>query len=161
MTVRSFAMLIVLFLSSFTVSGVANAGSPTPRFVSLSSNEVNVRVGPGKRYPIAWVFTRSGWPVEIIAEYEFWRQIRDIEGATGWVHKSLLSGRRTILITGDRRPIFDEADSDSAVVLLAEPGVQGKLLECDGPWCAVEIAGNKGWLKASHFYGVYENEKIR
>ncbi|MEH6402402.1 MAG: SH3 domain-containing protein [Sneathiella sp.] len=161
MTARSFVFSFLLILSAFSLSNAAYAGSPTPRFVSLSSNEVNVRVGPGKRYPISWVFTRSGWPVEIIAEYELWRQIRDIEGATGWVHKSLLSSRRTILITGERRPIYEDTDTGSVVILMAEPGVQGKLLECDGPWCAVEIAGNKGWLKASHFYGVYENEKIR
>ncbi len=155
--------LVSLFLGWVLVSSTASAqtGLPVPRFASLASSEVNVRVGPGKRYPIAWTFTRAGWPVEIIAEYEFWRQIRDIEGATGWIHKSLLSGRRTILITGQRRPIFEEPADNGVVVLLAEPGVQGRLLECDGPWCEVDIAGNKGWLRASHFYGVYENEKIR
>lgn len=141
--------------------GFAESGLPVPRFASLSSKTVNVRVGPGKRYPISWVFTRSGWPVEIIAEYDLWRQIRDIEGATGWIHTGLLSGRRTILITGDQRPVYEDPDEDSVVVLLAEPKVLGRLLECNGPWCEVEIAGNRGWLKARHFYGVHENEKVR
>ncbi|MFT6556938.1 SH3 domain-containing protein [Sneathiella sp.] len=152
---------VSLILMGSTFVATAQTGLPVPRFVSLSVDEVNVRVGPGRRYPIAWTFVRVGWPVEVIAEYEHWRQIRDIEGATGWVHKSLLSGRRTILITGDRRPVYEEPDTDSEVVLLAEPGVQGTLAECDGLWCEVDIAGNRGWLKASHFYGVYENEKIR
>ena len=156
---------VVAVLACFLFAGSsiveAQTGRPVPRFASLASSEVNVRVGPGKRYPIAWTFTRSGWPVEIIAEYEHWRQIRDIEGETGWVHKSLLSGRRTILITGKRRPVYEDSENSSPVVLLAEPGVQGRLLECDGQWCEVEIAGNRGWLKASHFYGVYEKEKIR
>lgn len=147
--------------TTLPIVSFAQSGLPVPRFTSLASNTVNVRVGPGKRYPISWVFTRSGWPVEIIAEYDLWRQIRDIEGATGWIHTSLLSGRRTILITGQRRPVYEDADESSAVVLLAEPRVLGKLLECNGQWCEVEIAGNRGWLKANHFYGVHENEKIR
>ncbi|TNE37999.1 MAG: hypothetical protein EP348_05370 [Alphaproteobacteria bacterium] len=136
-------------------------GLPLPRFVSLSSDEVNVRAGPGTRYPISWVFRRQGWPVEIIAEYEHWRQIRDIDGATGWIHKKLLSSRRTLIITGDARAVYDDPDEGSEVVMLAEPGVVGKLKECDGRWCEIEIAGLTGWLMASQFYGVYENEKIR
>lgn len=66
-----------------------------------------------------------------------------------------------ILITGQQRPVYEEANTDSSVMLLAEPGVQGKLLECDGQWCLAEIKGNKGWLKAAHFFGVLEDEKIR
>jgi len=159
-----FIILIAVFMAISVAlpskNGVA-ASSDVPRFVSLSSDKVNVRVGPGKRYPISWVYVRSGWPVEVIAEYERWRQIRDVEGATGWIHTNLLSNRRTILITNKQRPVYEEADGDSPVILLVDPGVQGKLLECNGFWCEVEIAGNKGWLKAAHFYGVFENEKIR
>ena len=136
-------------------------GLPLPRFVSLSSDKVNIRTGPGTRYPINWIFVRRGWPVEIIEEYELWRQIRDIDGATGWVHKGLVSSRRTLIITGDARAVYEEPDEASAVVLLAEPGVVGKLLECDGRWCALEIAGLSGWLEANHFYGVYADEKVR
>lgn len=134
---------------------------PLPRFVSLSSDKVNVRTGPGKRYPINWVFKRRGWPVEIIEEYELWRQIRDIEGATGWVHKSLVSSRRTLIITQEARAIYEEPDEKSVIVMLAEPGVVGKLQECDGRWCELEIAGLTGWLRADEFYGVYANEKVR
>jgi SH3-like domain-containing protein len=140
---------------------LADTGLPLPRFVSLASDEVNVRTGPGKRYPISWVFVRRGYPVEIFEEFEHWRRIRDISGETGWVHKSLLSGRRTILITGEDRPLFEDANSESVVTLIAEPGVLGKLLECDGTWCKLEIAGLAGWIPAVHFYGVFENEKIR
>ncbi len=160
---RSFISAVV-FLGlavTMTANNAAAAGSDVPRFVSLSSDKVNVRVGPGKRYPISWVFVRSGWPVEVIAEYERWRQIRDVDGATGWIHGNLLSGRRTILVTKKQRSVHENPNDESAVTLLAEPGVSGKLVECDGRWCLVEIAGNKGWLKASHFYGVLENEKIR
>lgn len=153
--------MVSVLLAGLSHISVSDAAGKVPRFVSLSSDEVNVRVGPGKRYPISWVFVRSGWPLEVIAEYEHWRQVRDVDGATGWIHKGLLSNRRTILVTGKRRPMYEDREKKSAVLLLAEPGVQGRLLECDGPWCKVDIAGNEGWMLTSHFYGVLENEKVR
>lgn len=163
------ARVLYILLTVFILTGVAgidrtvlaDTGLPLPRFVSLASDEVNVRTGPGKRYPISWVFVRRGYPIEIFEEFEHWRRIRDLSGETGWVHKSLLSGRRTIIITGDDRPLFEDPDSESIVTLIAEPGVLGKLLECDGTWCRLEIAGLAGWISATHFYGVLENEKIR
>lgn len=157
----AFAFLVAITFNMLVSLPAFAADSNVPRFVSLASDEVNVRKGPGKRYPITWVFVRSGWPVEVIAEFERWRQIRDVEGATGWIHTSLLSSRRTILITGNQRPLYEDPDTTSSVLLLAEVGVQGRLLECDGAWCKVDIAGNEGWLKANQFYGVFENEKVR
>jgi|TARA_R100000149_G_C5852861_1_gene121056 SH3-like domain-containing protein len=156
-----FLCLTLLPLQSMANRTGAETGLPLPRFVSLSADEVNIRTGPGTRYPIQWVFLRRGWPVEVIEEYELWRQIRDIDGDTGWVHRNLISSRRTLVITGDVRPVYEDPDENSPVVLLAEPGVLGTLEECDGRWCEIEIAGLTGWLLASDFYGVYENEKIR
>ena len=154
-------LICALFFMTIVPEKAADAAGKVPRFVSLASEKVNVRVGPGKRYPISWVYVRSGWPVEVIAEYELWRQVRDVDGATGWIHTALLSNRRTILITGERRPMYERPKADSVVVLLAEPGVQGRLIECDGSWCKVDVAGNEGWMKTAHFYGVLENEKVR
>ncbi|WP_373088065.1 SH3 domain-containing protein [Sneathiella sp.] len=156
-----FFSVVFLSVQGYAEPTGSETGLPLPRFVSLGSDEVNVRTGPGTRYPINWVFKRRGWPVEIIEEYELWRQIRDIDGATGWVHKTLVSNRRTLIITGDVRAIYEEPETDSPVVLLAEPGVLGKLTECNGRWCEIEIAGLSGWLMADQFYGVYANEKIR
>jgi SH3-like domain-containing protein len=74
-----------------------------PRFVSLRASEVNLRTGPGIRYPIEWVFKRRDLPVEVVDEFESWRRIRDWEGTLGWVHQSMLRGRRTALVTGEPR----------------------------------------------------------
>lgn len=163
---RTYALLVTLVLIIIGPPSVAGpvgseTGLPLPRFVSLSSDKVNVRAGPGTRYPIKWVFVREGWPVEVVEEYELWRQIRDIDGSIGWVHRNLISSRRTLIITGDVRAVYEEPDESSPVVLLAEPGVVGKLEECDGRWCEIEIAGLTGWLMANQFYGVYADEKIR
>lgn len=134
------------------------SGLPLPRFVSLAADEVNVRTGPGVRYPIAWVFVRAGMPVEITAEFGHWRKIRDLDGAEGWAHKSLLSGRRTALITGAVRTLYRKPDRRSAPVLRAEAGVQGALLGCREEWCELRIAGQRGWLARADLWGVYGSE---
>jgi SH3-like domain-containing protein len=138
----------------------ADAPLPVPRFVSLRSDKVNVRAGPGVRYPIEWVFERKGMPVEVVAEYENFRKVRDIEGTEGWVHMNLLSSRRGIIITGVVRTIRREPHDDSPAVARAEPDVIGLLLECQGDWCRVDLSGFRGWLKRTEFWGVFPDEKI-
>ncbi len=138
----------------------SNTGLPVPRFVSLGSDKVNVRSGPGDRYPIVWQFVRRGLPVEITAEFEYWRRIRDQDGAEGWVHKNLLSGRRFALIAGGIRNLHDDPSQDSTVVMQAEPGVQGRLLNCKDSWCRMEVNGRRGWLPRMQLWGVYADETI-
>ena len=133
-------------------------GLPLPRFVSLAADPVNVRTGPGVRYPIEWVFKRKTLPVEIIAEYELWRKIRDSDDAVGWVHKSLLSGRRTVLVSGDSlQALLTEPDTGAKTVTLAEPGVVARLLECRDLWCRVDAAGREGWIPRASLWGATPN----
>lgn len=137
-----------------------STGLPVPRFVSLDrkQREVNVRFGPGQQYPINWVFTRASVPLEIIAEFDNWRKIKDYEGAEGWISARLLSGQRTILIQGTVRDLKRTASSDARVLLRAEPGVIGSLLECQDNWCRVEIEGQRGWLQRGDFWGILPGE---
>jgi SH3-like domain-containing protein len=137
-----------------------STGLPVPRFVSVDSSqsEVNVRFGPGQQYPINWVFTRPGVPLEIVAEFDNWRKIKDFEGAEGWISARLLSGRRTIMIQGAVRDIRRRADNRARVLLRAEPGVIGSLLECQDSWCRVEIEGQRGWLQRDDFWGTLPGE---
>jgi SH3-like domain-containing protein len=133
---------------------------PLPRFVSLRSNEVNMRTGPGTTYPVDWVYVRRGLPVEVIAEFDVWRKIRDWQGTVGWVHQSMLDGRRTALIAGAERALHrDPADGSVAVARLA-PGVIGRLLNCEGAWCRIEVEDYRGWLKRDEFWGAYPDEKV-
>ncbi|WP_207455997.1 SH3 domain-containing protein [Azospirillum sp. SYSU D00513] len=141
-------------------SPVHGTGLPLPRFVTLRSNEVNARSGPGVRYPVEWVFVRKEMPVEITAEFDTWRRIRDWEGSEGWVHQSMLSGKRSIMIRGETRTILKEARDGAPAVARAEPGVMGWLQRCQGPWCEVNLQGYKGWLPRDAFWGVYENEVV-
>jgi SH3-like domain-containing protein len=138
-----------------------STGLPVPRFVSLASDRVNVRFGPGKQYPINWVFARKELPVEIIAEFDTWRKIRDSEGEEGWIHSSLLSSRRTIMVTGQVRDLRRTPSADARVVLRAEPGVIGSLFDCEENWCRVEIEGRRGWLQRDEFWGTRPGEIVR
>jgi len=135
---------------------------PVPRFVGLRSKSVNVHVGPGGQYPIDWHYTRQNLPVEVIAEFDMWRQIRDSEGAIGWVHKSLLTGKRHVMILQKNRKLFHKPDVKANVIAIAEPGVLGRLLECHQEWCRIDAQGYKGWIKRRFLWGVYPHEeKVR
>ncbi len=133
---------------------------PLPRYVSLKTNEGNARRGPGLTHRIDWVFSRAGMPLRVTAEYENWRRIEDAEGAGGWVHYSLLSGTRSILVTDDMLDLHASPLPDSAVVLRAEAGVIGRLVECKPDWCWLNINGEKGWAPKSGFWGVDPGESF-
>lgn len=136
-----------------------STGLPVPRFVSLGADRVNLRFGPGKEYPISWVLAREGLPVEIIAEFDVWRKVRLHDDEEGWIHRNLLSGRRTILVTDAVGELRRTPDDDARVVLRAELGVIGELVGCEQEWCHVGIEGRRGWLRRDGFWGTLPGEK--
>lgn len=153
-------------------AGAAPAGSglPVPRFVSLKSDRVNLRNGPSTEYPTGWVFRRAGLPLEVIKEFEAWRQVRDAEGTTGWVLQTLLSGRRTGLVLpweikkGQPKPqvsIYESDSERSRVVVNVEAGVIANLHTCDGRWCRVTVESYGGYIEQKKLWGVYDGESIR
>lgn len=133
---------------------------PLPRFVTLKTNEGNARRGPGLSHRIDWVFTRAGMPLRLTAEFENWRRVEDADGLGGWVHYSLLSGVRSVLVAQDMAEFHSRADARSDVAFQAELGVIGRLLECGPAWCRVSIAGEKGWVARSALWGVEPGEII-
>lgn len=135
-------------------------GLPLPRFVSLRADEVNLRTGPGTRYPIDWVYHRRGMPVEIIDEFDTWRRIRDWQGTEGWVHQSMVQGQRGILVTGKRHTLRRRPEAGSPGVALVDAGVVGVLYRCRGEWCEIAAGGFTGWLQREAFYGLYPGESL-
>lgn len=133
---------------------------PLPRYVSLKTNEGNARRGPGLTHRIDWVFSRAGMPLRVTAEYENWRRVEDAEGVGGWVHYSLLSGSRTVLVTADLMDLHAKPLADGSVVLRAEAGVIGRLVECSLDWCRLTIEGERGWARKSEFWGVDPDERF-
>ncbi len=119
----------------------------------MRAAEVNVRTGPGVRYPVEWVLKRRSFPIEIVAEFDSWRKVRDWQGTIGWVHRSMLSGRRTVLVTGLVRHLQSGPDGGAGTVARLEPGVVAELLRCEKRWCEISIAGRSGWLRKGEFWG--------
>ena len=136
------------------------SGLPIPRFASLRSDEVNVRTGPGTRYPVDWVFKRKTMPVEIVAEYENWRKIRDWQGASGWVHQSLLTGKRSFIVASKAASLHKTPAAAAEVIAKLEPEVMGEIRSCSGEWCRVKVSSVSGWLERTDMWGVYKSEPI-
>ena len=140
------------------------SGLPVPRFVSLKASEVNVRRGPSWDHAVMWVFHRAGLPVEVIAEFDVWRQVRDSEGATGWVLGTLLSGQRTVLVAPWKKGqgTFDlrRTDEGEQVEAKLSAGVFGAVEKCDGKQCEITAGGVTGYISQELLWGVYVGENI-
>jgi SH3-like domain-containing protein len=165
---------VLAAVSAVTVLATAHAGGetsigpksglPTPRFVSLKPDRVNVHGGPTRDHEVTFVYTRAGLPVEITAESDNWRRIRDWEGSEGWVYHSLLSGKRTALVAPKDKsqlvPLYDTSDSNGTVLAQLQAGVLASVKRCTGGWCRIAGARFNGWVVQEQLWGVYLNEKI-
>lgn len=153
---------VVAFLSAPALAAddgaTQGSGLPLPRFASLHADEVNLRTGPGTRYPIEWVYKHPGIPVEITAEYEIWRRVRDAEGTEGWVHKMALTGKRTAIVTGMQRELRKREEIEAPILAHLEVGAVGQVISCSKAWCRLKFEGIKGYLPKTDFWGAYPNE---
>lgn len=161
----------VLLMATFSTSSsgqslpavrivTGESGLPVPRFVSLATDKANLRTGPGGRYPILWVYVRRNLPLEVTAEYGVWRRVRDIDGAVGWMHGRLLSGRRSAIVTGDIRVLRARPDAAARPLLRLQPGVLAEVQKCESAWCRIEVRGKKGWLRRESLWGTYAGEEF-
>jgi SH3-like domain-containing protein len=163
-----FALAIAIFGLATAAEAQQQTGSVTgrlvPRYVSLKTDRVNLREGPSKDHPTKWVFQRAGLPVEITAEFETWRKIRDSEGAEGWVLHSLLSGRRTALVgpgkQGQNFNLYSRPNIKGDLVATLQSGVIGNIRQCDGDWCRIEGEGFDGYIRQTDLWGAYPGEKV-
>jgi SH3-like domain-containing protein len=139
---------------------------PLPRFAALRSDEVNMRSGPGTRFPIEWTYQRRELPVEIVREFELWRRIRDPEGTEGWVHQSTLMGRRSFIVRGapgTEVMLRRRAEDQAQPVARLRPGVVGRLRACEpnSPWCEAQIGEHRGYIKRADIWGVGPTEEVK
>jgi len=132
-----------------------------PYWASIASGEAMIRTGPGRNYPGTWLYQRRDLPVRVVKIYSSWRLIEDPDGTRGWMLVTLLSDRRTALVKpGQPRPIHDKRDAASRVAYLAEPGVVGRIEDCDGDWCRIEIGKRRGYIARAALYGLDGSEVI-
>ncbi len=160
-------MRILLIFSSFILSSfialsaqaVNPSGLPIPRFVSLKAAETNLRTGPGTRYPIQWVLKREDMPVEVVDEFDLWRKVRADDGTNGWVHHTMLSGKRHVMVIGkEPQTFYIDSKRDSKPLFKAEPHVIAPVRECELDWCRVQISGKKAWIEKKNLWGVYPED---
>ncbi len=171
--VRGLVLGSLLATGYLVISGIAMAaeavgtttGLPIPRYVSLKPSDTPMREGPNKDHRIKWVFKREGLPVEIIAEFETWRRVRDSEGADGWVFHSRLSSRRTALVAPWTKeanlPLLDKDNDGAGVVARLQPSVLANVEQCNGKWCRINGEGYRGWMKQDQLWGVYPGELVK
>jgi len=174
---RRFCAPVLPILLALTVSLVAPAaphaqsgvsigksGLPVPRFVTLKSKKVNVRVGPGQDYKVSWIFTRPGLPIEIVQEFDNWRRVRDAEGEMGWVFHSLLSGVRSGVVApwgqDEPEPVRRRPDRNARASALLQPGVVARVDTCKNGWCRVSGDNYRGWIDQQSLWGVYPDEEF-
>ncbi|MDB5376382.1 MAG: hypothetical protein JWR00_828, partial [Rubritepida sp.] len=142
-------------------------GLPLPRFAALRSSDVNLRVGPDRRYPVEWRYQRADLPVQIIREHDQWRRIRDPDGTEGWLAASNLQpGRRTFIVRGEATAEIQlrrRAEDGAAPVARLRPGVIGRIRGCDvgSAWCEVQVQDRRGYIKRTDIFGVTPDEEIK
>ena len=168
---RLVGAMLVMSAAAATAAAQVPTGSvsglPVPRFVSLKSDKVNVRAGPAREQDVAWVYSRAALPVEVTAEFENWRRIRDWEGAEGWVYHSLLSGKRTALVSPQSKKkdelleLRDKPDAASPVIAKLQHGVLATVKRCKDGWCRLVGEGFDGWIEQSRLWGVYPGEPVQ
>ncbi len=133
----------------------------TPYRASISAGKAMMRTGPGRNFPATWLYVRADLPIQVVETYPNWRKVSDPEGTTGWMLQRLLSDRRTALVTGDAaRPLREEAGEESKVRYLAEPGVVGRVSQCAGKWCLLDVRGRQGYIRQDHIWGVEPGETL-
>lgn len=135
-------------------------GLPLPRFVSIASDKVNARTGPSSQYPIRWVYTRENLPLKIVDEFDNWRQVVDHENEGGWILASLLSSKRTAVVTAEIADMRRTPSLEARIVVRAKEGVIARLFNCEPVWCLVEIGEQRGWLQRDQLWGVLDDEWV-
>lgn len=139
---------------------IRGSGLAVPRFVSTKKEIVNMRVGPGQEYPLEWVYVRKNIPLKVISEFNVWRKIIDHEGATGWIHTSLLSSKRYGMITKSGVKLRATPHDAAPIRAIADSGVMMKIQYCKKEWCQLAQEQIKGWTRRNQFWGVLPDETL-
>ena len=153
--------MMAAVLAIAVLGGAAQAAGPQrkmPYWGSLSAGAAKMRTGPGRNYPANWLYQRQGLPVQVIEIYPGWRKVRDPDGAEGWMIGNLVSDQRTGMIKGGVADLRDAPNSGAKVVWRAEPGVVGRVDQCGGGWCRIDVHGRSGYVEQASLWGVDPGE---
>ena len=163
MKLRPIYILCTILVATTATSTIAAERGPVtnllmPRYVSLKASEANARRGPSLSHKIDWIFKKKGMPLEIYGEYDNWRRVRDSEGAGGWIHYSLLSGVRSIIITSSMANLYRKSDQNSMIMARIEQNYIADLGTCIKDWCEIDAGRYDGWIRKTDIWGVAPDE---
>ncbi|QLC26752.1 hypothetical protein HFP57_01740 [Parasphingopyxis algicola] len=157
--VRLMAVMIGLALL-FVPDGAWAQARETPYWASISAGQARMRTGPGRNFPISWLYQRAGLPVRVVEVYENWRKIEDPDGTQGWMLVNLLSADRTAMIIDDIHPMRETPQEGAQIRYRAEPGVVGRIRSCRRGWCEFDVRGRSGFVETRHLYGIEDDERV-
>lgn len=143
-------------LGSITLPVAAQSDSDLPYWASIDVDEARMRAGPSTEFPIKWIYQRKYLPLKVIDRIDSWRKVEDPAGDQGWMHVRLISPERTAIVTGEIREMHSDPDPNAHVVWRAEPGVVGRISDCERRWCLFDVAGQRGWIEDSGIWGEEE-----
>ena len=133
------------------------------RFVSLKDEIVNSRSGPGTRYPIEWIYKQKHAPLEVIGEFEEWRQVRDWQSSESWILSSLLSRKRYAKITtpGENN-LYSKSNYKSKIIAKVEDGAIAEIKKCPAgnEFCLLRFENIDGWMPRQNIFGIHKNEVV-
>lgn len=171
-----FTIILLILLPTYSLAKDTGkeTGLPLPRFVSLKSNKSNLRNGASIKNAIKWTYLKKGYPMEVIAEFENWRKLRDIDGTEGWINENLITGKRNAVIIGNKLKtnprsynlkqqemlLFRAPDENSYPTVKVEFGVIGSIKKCEIDWCKIKVENYIGWIRKDNLWGVYKEEII-
>ena len=161
---RLITLSLFMILTAINVhAAIIELNPEETRFVAMRADKVNARSGPNIRYPIEWIYQQQNHPVEIIAEYEQWRKIKDFEGSTSWVRKTLLTNARYALVIEEgENNVYEKESLNSDIIARAENGAIGKIKRCTATFCLLNFDNKvEGWMQRSMLYGIKKNEEIK
>lgn len=159
--VMRISYIVFLFYTLVAAISLASSGGEKSYYASIKATEANIRTGPSVRYPIKWLYQRKNWPIEVVATFEGWRKVRDKDNEIGWIHESLLTRKRHVIIqSNEPQELYKIPIKTADVILFAEDGVIAELISCKSDWCKIEVAGEKGWVEASRLWGVRDGELV-
>lgn len=158
---RAIVLALLALGCALPAASGAQPARKTPYWASISAGEAMMRTGPGRNYPAVWLYKRADLPIKVIETYPSWRKIQDPDGTTGWMLVNLLSDTRTAIVTGEEpRPMHEKPSEDARIRFRAEPGVVGRISNCDGSWCRFDVKGRAGFIREDHIWGTDGKEIV-
>ncbi len=145
-----FFLILFIFFEFFQSESLANEDT---KFLSLKNNEVNLRFGPSREYPIKLIYKKKYLPIIILDKSDTWRKIKDFDNNSGWIHISQLSKRQPAINFKNNSVLFKKATIYSKPIARLEFGRLVLINKCKLRWCKITSGKFSGWIDKNSLWG--------